>query len=136
MFLHIFSTGVRRRRYGVDVASAPPRLATPTEAVVAAALDRVRVTWSYEPTRFVISYNADGTEHEACSPDFFLPAYGLFLEISDGSPRRLNRKRAKLKRLHASHPEVRVELLGSREIAALERNPGQFLARLADPAAA
>jgi hypothetical protein len=118
------------------VASAPPRLATPTEDVVAAVLDRMRISWSYEPTRFVISYNADGTEHEACAPDFFLPAYGLFLEISDGSPRRLNRKRAKLKRLLEAHPDVRVELLGPRELAALERSPGRFLARLADDAAA
>jgi hypothetical protein len=118
------------------VASAPPKLATPTEDVVAAALDRARVTWSYEPTRFVTSYNPDGTEHEACSPDFFLPAYGLFLEISDGSPRRLNRKRAKLNRLRGAHPDVRVELLGGREIAALERSPGRFLARLAGDAAA
>jgi hypothetical protein len=118
------------------VASAPPRLATPTEAIVAAALDRARVRWTYESTRFVISYNADGTEHEACVPDFFLPALDIYLEVSDGSPRRLNRKRAKLARLREAHPEVRVELLGPREIAELERSPAPYLSRLAGPRAA
>jgi hypothetical protein len=118
------------------VALVPPKLATPSESVVAAALDRARVSWLYEPTRFVISRNPDGTEHEACAPDFHLVALDLFLEVSDGSPRRLNRKRAKLNRLREAHPDVRVELVGPREIAELERNPARFLALLADRRAA
>jgi hypothetical protein len=118
------------------VASAPPKLATPSEAVVAAALDRARVTWLYEPTRFVIARHEDGREREACAPDFYLAALNLFLEVSDGSPRRLNRKRAKLNRLREVHPEVRVELVGPREIAELDRNPARFLALLADRRAA
>lgn len=118
------------------MASAPPKLATPSEAVVAAALDRARTTWIYEPTRFVISRNADGTEHEACVPDFYLAGLDLYLEISDGSPRRLNRKRAKLNRLRDLHPEIRVELVGPREIRELDRNPSRFLALLADRLAA
>jgi hypothetical protein len=120
----------------VPVALAPPKLATPSERVVAAALDRARVSWVYEATRFVISRNADGTEHEACVPDFHLVALDLFLEISDGSPRRLNRKRAKLNRLREAHPEIRVELVGPLEIAELDRNPARFLALLADKRAA
>ncbi len=116
--------------------SAPPKLATASEAVVAAALDRARVSWLYEPTRFVISRNADRTEHEACTPDFQLVALDLFLEVSDGSPRRLNRKRAKLNRLREVHPELRVELIGPYEIAELDRNPARFLALLADRLAA
>jgi hypothetical protein len=118
------------------VPSVHPKLATPSEAVVAAALDRARVSWLYEPTRFVISRNEDGTEHEACVPDFQLVALDLFLEVSDGSPRRLNRKRAKLNRLREVHPEIRVELLGPHEIAELDRNPARFLALLADRLAA
>jgi hypothetical protein len=118
------------------VASAFPKLATPSEAVVAAALDRARVTWIYEPTRFVISRNEDGTEHEACVPDFYLAALDLYLEVSDGSPRRLNRKRAKLNRLREVHPEIRVELVGPLEIAELDRHPARFLALLSDRRAA
>jgi hypothetical protein len=118
------------------VASDLTRFATPSEAMVAAVLDRAHVRWSYESTRFVISYNDDGSEHEACVPDFHLPALDVFLEISDGSPRRLNRKRAKLGRLRAAHPEVAVELLGPRELAELERSPAPYISRLAGRTAA
>jgi hypothetical protein len=118
------------------VAPDPPRLATPTETIVAASLDRAHVRWEYEATRFVISYYVDGTEHEACVPDFHLPALGVFLELSDGSPRRLNRKRAKLSRLREAHPGVVVELLGPREIAELERSPAPYVSRLAGRTAA
>jgi hypothetical protein len=118
------------------VAVESPRFATPTEAAVAAALDRVHVRWTYESIRFVISYNEDGSEHEACVPDFHLPALDVFLEVSDGSPRRLNRKRAKLGRLREVHPEVVVELLGPREIAELERSPAPYISRLAGRTAA
>ena len=118
------------------MAPVRPRLATPTEALVADALDSARVRWEYEPTRFVIARHEDGLEREACTPDFFLPSLGLYLEISDGSPRRLNRKRAKLRRLADSHPEVRVELLGPLEIAELQRGPARYLRQLAGKLAA
>ena len=123
-------------RYGECVAKPHPKLATEAEADVAAALDRVGVEWRYEPTRFVIARHPDGREREACTPDFYLPTLDLYLEVSSGSPRRLNRKRAKLRRLSESHPEVRVELLGASEVAELLRNPRRYLRHLAGRLAA
>jgi hypothetical protein len=118
------------------VAPGRPRLATPTEGLVADALDRAHVSWQYEPTRFVIARHDDGLEREACAPDFYLPALDLYLEVSAGSPRRLNRKRAKLRRLAEVHPEVRVELLGPLEIAELQHDPARYLRQLAGTLAA
>ncbi len=123
-------------RYRECVAEPHPKLATEAEADVAAALDRVGVEWRYEPTRFVIARHPDGREREACSPDFYLPTLDLYLEVSSGSPRRLNRKRAKLRRLSESHPEVRVELLGASEVEELLRNPRRYLRHLAGRLAA
>jgi hypothetical protein len=40
----------------------------------------------------------------------------------------LNRKRAKLRRLFASHPGVRVELLGATEVGRLTSDPAGYLA--------
>ena len=118
------------------VAPGRPRLATQTEALVADALDRARVLWRYEPTRFVIARHVGGLEREACAPDFYLPALDLYLEVSNGSPRRLNRKRAKLRRLAEAHPGIRVELLGPLEIAELEHDPARYVRRLAGTIAA
>jgi bifunctional protein TilS/HprT len=118
------------------VATPHPKLATEAEADDAAALDRARVEWRYEPTRFVISRHPDGREREACAPDFYLPALDLYLEVSSGSPRRLNRKRAKLRRLVESHPEVHVELLGSIEVGELTASPRRYLRHLAGRVAA
>jgi hypothetical protein len=118
------------------VAPAQTKLATPTEDVVAHALDRARVVWRYEPTIFVIERDAHGVPREACAPDFYLPALDLYLEVSAGSPRRLNRKRAKLRRLAEVHPEVRVELLGRDEVAELQHDPARYLRQLAGRLAA
>jgi hypoxanthine phosphoribosyltransferase len=118
------------------VASTHRKLATPAEEQIAEALDRAHVAWSYEPTRFVIARDAEGLEREACAPDFFVPALDLYLEVSSGSPRRLNRKRAKLRRLAEAHPDVRVELLGADEVAEFCANTGRYLARLAGTLAA
>ena len=117
-------------------ARSDGELATPTEARVAAALERCGVRWSYEPHRFVIERDDEGRELLACAPDFHLPAMGLYLEVCDGSPRRLNRKRAKLRRLAAVFPQVRVELVGPREIESLDADPARFLAALAPRRAA
>jgi bifunctional protein TilS/HprT len=119
-----------------DVVTRGTRFATPTEDVVASALDRARIVWQYEPTTFVIERDEAGLEREACAPDFYLPSLDLYLEVSAGSPRRLNRKRAKLRRLAEVHPGVRVELLGPLEIAELERNPARYLRQLAGTLAA
>lgn len=118
------------------MAPAHSKLATPTEDQVAAALDRARVVWRYEPTRFVIERDEHGIEREACAPDFYLPTLDLYLEVSAGSPRRLNRKRAKLRRLAERHPSIRVELLGPHEIDELRRDPARYLDRLAGTLAA
>lgn len=104
--------------------------------MVASALDRARIVWRYEPTTFVIERDEAGLEREACVPDFYLPALDLYLEVSAGSARRLNRKRAKLRRLAEVHPTVRVELLGPVEIAELERDPARYLRELAGKLAA
>ena len=131
-----FRWSVRGGRYRERVATRGSRFATPTEDVVASALDRARIVWRYEPTTFVIERDAAGLEREACAPDFYLPALDLYLEVSAGSPRRLNRKRAKLRRLAEAHPAVRVELLGPLEIAELERNPARYVRQLAGTLAA
>jgi hypothetical protein len=127
---------VRAGLYGAGVAPGPSKLATPTEDQVAAVLDRARIVWRYEPTRFVIDRDVRGFEREACAPDFYLPQFDLYLEVSAGSPRRLNRKRAKLRRLAQGHPAIRVELLGPREIAELQHDPARYLRQLAGTLAA
>ena len=103
---------------------------------MAAALDRARIVWRYEPTRFVIERDDQGLEREACAPDFYLPALDLYLEVSAGSPRRLNRKRAKLRRLVERHPAIRVELLGPHEIDELRHDPVRYVRQLAGTLAA
>jgi bifunctional protein TilS/HprT len=118
------------------VVSTHRKLATPAEEQIAEALDRVRVAWSYEPTRFVIARDEAGLEREACAPDFYLPALDVYLEVSSGSPRRLNRKRAKLRRLAEAHPDVRVELLGADEVSEFVAHPRRYLTRLAGTLAA
>jgi hypothetical protein len=65
--------------------SGPPggrSFAHASEAEMARILDFYGVAWHYEPTTFPILWNLEGEVVESFSPDFFLPEFDLYLEMS------------------------------------------------------
>lgn len=51
----------------------------------------------------------------AFRPDFYLPAYDLFIEITTLSQRLVTKKNAKVRRLRELYPEVEVKVLYQRD---------------------
>jgi hypothetical protein len=56
-------------------------------------LDFYGIAWDYEPTEFVLERDRVGNPVQAFRPDFYLPAYDLYLEVTT-SPRRTARSGA------------------------------------------
>jgi hypothetical protein len=52
---------------------------------------------------------------QAFSPDFYLPAYDLFIEITTLNQKLVTKKNRKVRRLHELHPEVKVKVLYQRD---------------------
>ena len=99
----------------------PPRavFAHPSEAEIARLLDFYGVPWEYEPRQFPLEWDAAGQMTKAFTPDFYLPDYDLYLEITTLQPTLMSRKKRKIRRLRELYPEVMIKLLTLRDVEAL-----------------
>ncbi len=86
-----------------------------SEAELAGLFDSHRIAWSYEPRRFPIRFDGRGRACEFFTPDFYLPEYDLYVELTVARPLRNTRKNRKLRLLRAHHPHVKIKLLTRRD---------------------
>ncbi len=98
---------------------APAVFAHPSEAEIASLLDYYGVEWEYEPRTFVLERDLDGRPTVSFAPDFYLPDYDLYLEITTIKPSLINRKNRKIRMLRETHPEINIKLLSLRDMDAL-----------------
>ena len=89
----------------------PIRFAHPSEAQFADLLDAFGVHWEYEPAMFVLDEFPDGSPREAFTPDFYLPDFDLFVELTTLRPALATVKRRKIRRFEACHPGSKVLLV-------------------------
>ena len=89
------------------------------ERQLAKLLDFYGIAWEYEPRTFVLETDREGNPVQAFSPDFYLPAYDLFIEITTLSQKLVTKKNAKVRRLRELHPEVQVRILYQRDYLGL-----------------
>ena len=75
----------------------------------------------------------DGSPRQAFRPDFYLPEWDAFVELTTLNQRLVTRKNAKVRRLKELHPGIEVKLLYQRDYLALLDKYG--LARESSPAA-
>ena len=52
---------------------------------------------------------------QAFTPDFYLPAYDLFIEITTLNQKLVTKKNRKARRLRELHPEIQVKVLYQRD---------------------
>src|SRR4029453_12269212 len=63
-------------------------------------LDFSRVEWEYEPTAFPIEWDAAGQPAQHFRPDFYLPGWQLYIEITTLNQRLVTKKNRKVRPLH------------------------------------
>jgi hypothetical protein len=97
-----------------------------SEAEMARILDFYAVAWEYEPQRFPILWNLEGTVVESFSPDFYLPDLDLYLEMTTLRQRLVRKKNRKLRRLRELYPDVRIKLFYARDFRALMLKYGKL----------
>ncbi len=101
---------------------APPasvNFAHESEAEIARLLDFYGIGWQYEPRSFPLEWGPDGQSIQSFTPDFFLPDYDLFLEVTTVRPSLINRKNRKLRKLRERYPDINIKLLTLRDVEAL-----------------
>lgn len=82
-----------------------------SERAFSELLDFYGVAWEYEPTTFVLERDATGRVVEAFTPDFYLPGYDVYVELTTLKQKLVTRKNRKVRKLRTRYPGVRVKML-------------------------
>jgi hypothetical protein len=86
-----------------------------SERQFAKLLDFYGIEWEYEPRTFTLERDRDGRPAQAFTPDFYLPAYDLYIEITTLNQKLVTKKNRKARRLREMHPDVRIKVLYQRD---------------------
>ena len=71
-------------------------------------------------------WDGDGNVVESFTPDFYLPDFDLYVEVTTAAPRFRTRKNRKLRLLQAAYPEMRVKLFAKTDVeTVLRRHRGK-----------
>ncbi|MGI8776856.1 MAG: hypothetical protein ACR2LJ_05595 [Acidimicrobiales bacterium] len=91
------------------------RFAHNSERQFAKLLDFYGIVWEYEPRTFVLESDNAGNPAQAFTPDFYLPAYDLFIEITTMNQKLVTKKNRKARRLREVFPEVCIKVFYQRD---------------------
>jgi hypothetical protein len=107
-----------------------------SERQFARLLDFYRVEWEYEPTAFPIEWDAAGHAVQHFRPDFYLPRFDLYIEITTLNQRLVTKKNRKVRRLRELYPDVHIKVLYQRDYLSLLAKYGlEAPSQMLDPAA-
>jgi hypothetical protein len=101
-------------RHGIVPANRahlkPAVFGHPSEEMFANLLDFYRIQWLYEPRSFPLQWNRDGNVSEAFTPDFYLPEFDLYVELTTMKQALVTRKNRKIKLLRAVYPHINIQV--------------------------
>ena len=95
------------------------RFAHNSERQFARLLDFYGIEWQYEPRTFTLERDKAGNPVQAFSPDFYLPAYDLYIEITTLNQKLVTKKNRKARRLTELYPEVKIRVFYQRDYLSL-----------------
>jgi len=98
---------------------ASTEFAHPSERVAAQILDFYRLRWEYEPSTFPIEWDREGRVIASFSPDFYLPDFDLYIELTTMSQKLVTKKNRKVRRLEELYPDVNIRIFYQRDFRRL-----------------
>ncbi|MEP6973542.1 MAG: hypothetical protein ABI869_05290 [Actinomycetota bacterium] len=90
-----------------------------SERQFAQLLDFYAIAWEYEPTSFDIDWDTEGNVLQRFTPDFYLPLYDLYIEITTLNQKLVTKKNRKVRRLRERYPEIRCKVFYQRDYLSL-----------------
>lgn len=91
----------------------------PSERAAAQILDFYRIRWEYEPTSFPLEWDAEGKVKASFTPDFYLPDYDLYIELTTMNQNLVTKKNRKVRRLKELYPEVSIKIFYQKDFRKL-----------------
>src|SRR3954451_19615952 len=109
-----FQMRLRLGRFGIaprDKVSLRKKIfANQSEEMFANLLDFYRIEWEYEPRSFPVQWDRDGRVLEAFTPDFYLPEFDAFIELTTMKQAHVTRKNRKVRLLRELYPQINVQV--------------------------
>ena len=109
-----FQMRFKLARYGIvppaNISLRKKIFAHQSEEMFANLLDFYRIAWEYEPKSFPIQYGPDGSVQEAFTPDFYLPEYDLYLELTTMKQAHVTKKNRKVRLLRELYPQTNIQV--------------------------
>ena len=99
-------------------STAPPPFAHESEADFARILTFYCVRWEYEPRSFPLRTDGDQLL-EAFTPDFYLPDYDQYIELTTIRQSLATYKNRKVRLLRERYPEINIKLLNRKDLFTL-----------------
>jgi hypothetical protein len=98
---------------------AATSFAHPSERVAAQILDFYRIEWAYEPTTFPLEWDSEGNVLASFSPDFYLPEFDLYIELTTMNQKLVTKKNRKVRRLKELYPDINIKILYQKDFRKL-----------------
>lgn len=109
-----FQVRLQLSKYGIspprDVSLKRAAFANRSEEIFANLLDFYRIAWQYEPRSFPIQWDKDGKVLEAFTPDFYLPEFDLYVELTTMKQAHVTKKNRKVKLLKSIYPHINIQV--------------------------
>ncbi len=86
-----------------------------SEEELAGFLDFYNIEWRYEPVCFPLQWDDQGRVVESFTPDFYLPQFDLFVELTTMKQKLVTRKNGKIRRMRELYPDSRIKVLYGRD---------------------
>lgn len=86
-----------------------------SEANFARFLDFYRIEWRYEPVCFPLVRDADGRVLRSFTPDFYLPQFELYVELTTMKQSLVTPKNRKIRQMRQLYPDVKLKVLYGRD---------------------
>jgi len=81
-----------------------------SEEMFANLLDFYRIAWEYEPRSFAIQWDRDGRVLEAFTPDFYLPEFDLYVELTTMKQSLVTKKNRKVRLVRELYPQLNIQI--------------------------
>ena len=90
-----------------------------SEKEFARILDFYRIKWEYEPKTFTLGFDKKDNPEVCFTPDFYLPEYDLYIELTTLNQKLVTKKNRKIKKLRKLYPEINVKLFYKKDYNSL-----------------
>ena len=83
----------------------------PSEQEFAGILEMHQIKWCYEPTEFPLEWDAEGNITMGFRPDFYLPTFDTYIELTTMKQKYVTEKNKKIRKLKKIYPDINIRIV-------------------------